>query len=231
MIRRRCRGFSRPRAVTSSTRASITPSPRCRSISPSRTRSGSHASASTVPSRRTTAGAVTTGRQNSASSPASGAGISRHNGLAAAKQQVSDPQHDRSRRGTRDSGLRRPACVSNVRHKRMHEGSWRRDWTSTPEPLPGAHPAAKPSQNTRSQAHQYRHSLSPWCWVIGSVRDSLRGRRVGRPFDDRGVARPRRQTRLQLGRQFVDAQDGPAVASQLQDVEAPVVLRERARVP
>ena len=49
--------------------ASITPSPRWRSSSPSRTRSGSHAPASTVPSRRTATGAVTTGRQNTASSP------------------------------------------------------------------------------------------------------------------------------------------------------------------
>ena len=73
MIRRRCRGFSRPAATASSTAASITPSPRCRSSSPSRTRSGSHASARTVPSRRTAAGAVTTGRQNTASSPAAGA--------------------------------------------------------------------------------------------------------------------------------------------------------------
>ena len=72
MIRRRCRGFSRPAAIASPTAASITPSPRWRSSSPSRTRSGSHASASTVPSRRTTAGAVTTGRQNTASSPAAG---------------------------------------------------------------------------------------------------------------------------------------------------------------
>ena len=73
MIRRRCRGFSRPSAIAASTAASITPSPRWRSSSPSRTRSGSHASASTVPSRRTTAGAVTTGRQNTAISPAAGA--------------------------------------------------------------------------------------------------------------------------------------------------------------
>jgi len=34
---------------------------------------GSHPSVSTVPSRRTTAGAVTTGRQNTASPPADGA--------------------------------------------------------------------------------------------------------------------------------------------------------------
>ena len=71
--RRRCRGFSRPSAAAASTAASITPSPRCRSSSPSRTRSGSHASASTVPSLRTAAGAVTTGQQNTASSPADGA--------------------------------------------------------------------------------------------------------------------------------------------------------------
>ena len=73
MIRRRCRGFSLPAAIAASTAASITPSPRWRSSSPSRTRSGSHPSASTVPSRRTTAGTVTTGRQNTASSPAAGA--------------------------------------------------------------------------------------------------------------------------------------------------------------
>ena len=73
MIRRRCRSFSRPSAIAAPTAASIIPSPRWRSSSPSRTRSGSHASASTVPSRRTTAGAVTTGRQKTAGSPASGA--------------------------------------------------------------------------------------------------------------------------------------------------------------
>src|SRR5258708_6374452 len=73
MIRRRRRGFSRPFAIAASTAASITPSPRWRSSSPRRTRSGSHASASTVPSRRTAAGAVTTGRPNTASSPAAGA--------------------------------------------------------------------------------------------------------------------------------------------------------------
>ena len=72
MIRRRCRGLSRPCATAASTAASIAPSPRWASSSPSRTRSGSHASASTVPSRRMIAGAVTTGRQNTAGSPAPG---------------------------------------------------------------------------------------------------------------------------------------------------------------
>ena len=72
MIRRRSRLLSRPFSSAASTITSITPSPRWRSSSPSRTRSGSHASASTLPSRRTTAGAVTTGRQNTASSPADG---------------------------------------------------------------------------------------------------------------------------------------------------------------
>ncbi len=72
MIRRRCRFLSRPFAIAASAIASITPSPRCRSSSPSRTKSGSHPPASTRPSRRTTAGAVTTGRQNTASSPADG---------------------------------------------------------------------------------------------------------------------------------------------------------------
>jgi hypothetical protein len=72
MIRRRCRFFRRPFSSAASTIASISPSPRCRSSSPSRTRSGSHASARTVPSRRVTAGAVTTGRQNTVSSPAAG---------------------------------------------------------------------------------------------------------------------------------------------------------------
>ena len=72
MIRRRCRLFSRPFSNPASTIASITPSPRWRSSSPSRTKSGSQPSASTLPSLRTTAGAVTTGRQNTASSPADG---------------------------------------------------------------------------------------------------------------------------------------------------------------
>ena len=73
MIRRRCRLLSRPSSSAASTIASMTPSPRWRSSSPSRTKSGSHPSASTVPSRRITAGAVTTGRQNTASSPGRGA--------------------------------------------------------------------------------------------------------------------------------------------------------------
>lgn len=36
--------------------------------------------------------------------------------------------------------------------------------------------------------------------------------------------------RLWLGREFVDAEDGPPVASQLESIEAPVVLRERAGI-
>ena len=73
MIRRRCRGFSRPARTAWSAAASITPSPRWAASPPSRTTSGSHASASTDPLRRITAGAVTTGRQNTASPPAAGA--------------------------------------------------------------------------------------------------------------------------------------------------------------
>ena len=73
MIRRRCRCLSRPCSSAAAVISSITPSPRCRSSSPSRTKSGSHPPASTEPSLRTTAGAVTTGRQNTASSPADGA--------------------------------------------------------------------------------------------------------------------------------------------------------------
>src|ERR1039457_6334071 len=72
MIRRRSRFRSRPCASAAATISSITPSPRCRSSSPSRTKSGSQPSAATLPSLRTSAGAVTTGRQNTASSPADG---------------------------------------------------------------------------------------------------------------------------------------------------------------
>ena len=72
MIRRRCRRFSRPCCSAAATISSITPSPRWRSSSPSRTKSGSHPSALIVPSLRGSAGAVTTGRQNTASSPADG---------------------------------------------------------------------------------------------------------------------------------------------------------------
>src|SRR5262249_49612056 len=64
--------FSRPCCSATSAIASITPSPRWRSSSPSRTKSGSHPSALTVPSLRSRAGAVTTGRQNTAISPAAG---------------------------------------------------------------------------------------------------------------------------------------------------------------
>ena len=72
MIRRRCRFFSRPCSSAAVTISSITPSPRWRSSSPSRTKSGSHPPARTLPSLRGTAGAVTTGRQNTASSPRAG---------------------------------------------------------------------------------------------------------------------------------------------------------------
>ena len=69
MIRRRPRFLSRPASSVAATMASITPSPRWRSSSPSRARSGSHPPARTLPSLRTTAGAAATGRQNTASSP------------------------------------------------------------------------------------------------------------------------------------------------------------------
>ncbi len=72
MIRRRCRRVSRPAASAAATISSITPPPRRASSSPSLTMSGSHASASTVPSRRVNAGAVTTGRKNTAVSPVDG---------------------------------------------------------------------------------------------------------------------------------------------------------------
>ena len=69
MIRRRRRRGSRPAARAADTISSITPPPRQASSSPRRIRSGGHAPASTVPSRFTNAGAVTTARQNSAISP------------------------------------------------------------------------------------------------------------------------------------------------------------------
>ena len=71
--RRRSRSGSRPSRTAFSAIFSITPSPRCASSPPRRTRSGSHASASTVPSRFTNAGAATTGRKNPVSSPVAGA--------------------------------------------------------------------------------------------------------------------------------------------------------------
>jgi hypothetical protein len=73
MIRRRCRCRIRPCSTAAATISSIIPSPRWRSSSPSRTKSGSQPSARTLPSRRISAGAVTTGRQNTASSPRAGA--------------------------------------------------------------------------------------------------------------------------------------------------------------
>ena len=71
--RRRSRGRRRPFITAFPAILSITPSPRCASRPPRRTRSGSHASASTVPSRFTNAGAVRTGRKNPVSSPFAGA--------------------------------------------------------------------------------------------------------------------------------------------------------------
>ena len=71
--RRRSRGRSRPSRTAFPAIVSITPSPRCASSPPRRTRFGSHASASTVPSRFTNAGAVTTGRKNTVFSPFNGA--------------------------------------------------------------------------------------------------------------------------------------------------------------
>jgi hypothetical protein len=73
MIRRRWGFLSRPCSSAAATISSITPSPRWRSSTPSRTKSGSQPSARTLPSLPITAGAVTTGRQNTASSPADGA--------------------------------------------------------------------------------------------------------------------------------------------------------------
>lgn len=54
-----------------------------------------------------------------------------------------------------------------------------------------------PDPPAEAEALQYQQDMQPVRALTrrrGSVRDSLRGRRVGRPYD-RGVARPRRQTR------------------------------------
>ena len=113
----------RGRASSSAaTASSITPSPRCASSSPSRTRSGSHASASTVPLRRTAAGAVTTGRQNSASSPDRGPRPPASHGPVPAEPQVTGRDHDRARRSARSRGSSRPGCARMIRHGRKHEG-------------------------------------------------------------------------------------------------------------
>ena len=122
--RRRSRRFSRPFSKAASTMASITPSPRWRSNSPSRTKSGSQPPAGILPSLRATAGAVTTGRQNTASSPAAGP-ASAGNYHPAVNTQVTGPYHDRSRRRPRVRERHSdPACISDGRQIRRHEGSW-----------------------------------------------------------------------------------------------------------
>ena len=192
MIRRRCRGFSRPCASAASTMASITPSPRCGSSSPSRTRSGSHASASTVPSRRTTAGAVTTGRQNSASSPADGA-------VPAAL-----PSLPRGPAGQRPAPPPSPPESPSLRAPQGELRHWRKEGKiarGTPrvrrgldtQRLPGvpSH-TPKPAQNTRSQRQPNRQLLKSVVLAAGPAsapRSALSGPPGARRAAAGGLAR------------------------------------------
>ena len=142
--------------------ASITPSPRCRSSSPSRTKSGSHPSASTLPPLPVTTGAATTGRQNTASSPRAGAAppaVTIVRVLASLR-----PAPGRPRRNPGNRGPRCPACINEGMQIRKHKGSWT-DVDSTPnayqEPLPQANtpnPSCGPA-NPRSQPHINRQAL------------------------------------------------------------------------
>src|SRR5215470_7737674 len=124
MIRRRCRRFSRPCSSAASAIASITPSPRWRSSSPSRTKSGSHPSALTVPSLRSRAGA---GHHRVAEHRH--LARRRHPGprrqrIPAARTQVTSPDHQRPGRRPRQQGLHSLACINDGRHIRTHKGSW-----------------------------------------------------------------------------------------------------------
>ncbi len=80
----------------------------------------------------------------------------RHHRPAAANPQVTRPEHDRSRRSPSIRGRDCPGCINDIRHSRKHKGSLAQGWVSTPTPLPGAPPASKSPQNTRSQPHRSR---------------------------------------------------------------------------
>ena len=161
--RRRSRGRSLPPRSAFSAIASITPSPRCSSSPPRRTRSGSHASASTVPSRLTRAGAATTGRQNSVISPFNGA----------VPVTVTVPRLRTCRSATRTASV--PAGVAppsgNTPDRIAASAEERQDCTlgllvsvdSTPNAYQGSLLISKPAQNARPQAHPNRNYLNPWC--------------------------------------------------------------------
>src|SRR5208283_5237958 len=93
--------------------------------------------------------------------------------------QASGPEHDRPRRSPGHRGLLCPACINDVRQIRTHKGLLRRRGLVT-QRLPGAPPAGKTPQThpaaqakkPRSQPHANPHSLSTWCWVLGTLLGS-----------------------------------------------------------
>ena len=124
---------------------------------------GSHAPASTVPSRRATAGAVTTGRQKTVGSPAVGTCPLRRD-RHTVKPQVSCPDHDRSRRCPRIRGHPGPNCgISEGRQDCTRDSCDRRGFDT--QRLPEV-PFLQTSANPRSRHHPDRHCLSPWRWGV-----------------------------------------------------------------
>ena len=161
MIRRRCRFLSRPCSSAAATISSITPSPRWRSSSPSRTKSGSHPSARTLPSL-----------------PSHGRGghhrAAEHRQLARRRRRrspavtVPPPRTCRSAARTTSvpAGVPSPGTPLSGLHQRRQadkkaQGLLGRAWTRHPnayqEPSPQAKPAhhaTRARQNHRSQPHE-----------------------------------------------------------------------------
>jgi hypothetical protein len=163
MIRRRVRFLSRPASSVASTMVSITPSPRWRSSSPSRAKSGSHPPASTDPSLRTTAGAVTTGRQNTASSPdrrtQSGATM-----LPSPRNRSSAASTTTVPVGVPDTGDPSGRIASTTEDGQdCTQGSRKR--ARTRHPYPYQEPYLMPKT---AQKHQLTAAtaLRPWCWPV-----------------------------------------------------------------
>ncbi len=151
------------------------PSPRWRSSSPSRTRSGSQASASTVPSRQTTAGAITPGGRTPPARPPP-APHPRRDRPPTANQQASSPQQPPSPQASPRPGTQRPGLHQRRQADKNAQGTPGRAWIRYPTPTrspsreqntPGTipQPGIKPS----SQPHANRNTLSP-CVVLAWVR-------------------------------------------------------------
>jgi hypothetical protein len=180
MIRRRSRFLSRPASSAAPAMASITPSPRWRSSSPSRAKSGSHPPASTDPSRRITAGAVTTGRQNTASSP--------DRGPQSPAVTVPRPRNSRSAArtttvpvGVPDAGDPSGPIASTTEDRQdCTQGSRKR--ARTRHPYPYQEPYLMPKTAPKPQLTAVT-VLNPWCCATA---------RRGRPCAKAGPHRFRR---------------------------------------